>query len=112
MNKTLIAPADGQAGVGESVQYNLQVVNSGSTVLTNVSVVDTFPSAKLSFDSASLSPSVAGAGTLSWANVGPLAIGQATNIQVSFTAIATSPSASTPPQQTPEAARPTPVAWA
>jgi len=32
MNKTLITPADGQAGVGESVQYNLQVVNSGSTV--------------------------------------------------------------------------------
>ena len=33
-------PANGQAGVGQTVQYNLQIVNSGYTTLTNLSLTD------------------------------------------------------------------------
>jgi len=47
-------PADKPAWAAGDLQ--LQVVNTGSTTLTNVVVTDNFPSAKLSYTSASQTP--------------------------------------------------------
>ena len=87
INKTLVSPAGGQTGVGNPVVFNLQVVNTGSTVLTNVTVTDTFPSVQLGYSSASLAPTTVGAGTLTWTNVGGLTPGQSTNFTVTFTTL-------------------------
>ena len=89
MNKTIVSPTGGQVGVGKPVVYNLQVVNVGSTLLTNVSITDTFTSARLSFTSASVAPNVTNATTLTWTNLGVFAPGQSTNLTVNFTTLAT-----------------------
>ena len=86
VNKTLISPASGKAVVGDTVQFNLQVVNTGSTTLPNVVLTDTFPSANLSFQSATLTPDTVTANSLNWTNLGTLTPGQSTNIGVFFTA--------------------------
>ena len=88
ITKTLVTPADGQAGVSETLQFNLLVVNSGSTVLTNVLLTDTFPAANFTYVSASLTPDVVGAGTLSWTNLGNFTPGQSLALTVNFTASA------------------------
>jgi uncharacterized repeat protein (TIGR01451 family) len=54
ISKTIVAPLSGQVGIGQPVTFNLQVVNSGSTTLPNVSVSDTYSAAALSFTTASL----------------------------------------------------------
>ena len=91
--KTLAQPADGTALVGETVQYDIQVVNIGSTVLTNVSLVDTFPTNRLSYAGAVPSPNSVAAGSLTWTNIGPLAVSQSKSYTVSFTALASTPAA-------------------
>ncbi|MGA3163264.1 MAG: SdrD B-like domain-containing protein, partial [Verrucomicrobiota bacterium] len=88
MNKTIVSPSGGQVGVGRSATFNLQVVNTGSTTLTNVSVTDNFPSAKLSYTSASPTPSTVAAGVLTWTNLGNMTPGQSTNFTVTFNTIA------------------------
>jgi uncharacterized repeat protein (TIGR01451 family) len=93
VTKTLISPANGQAGSGTPVSFNLQVVNTGNTNLPVVTVTDIYPSTNLSFVSASITPDVVSAGNLTWTNVGPLGIGQSTNITVNFTATGSSASA-------------------
>ena len=89
MSKTLVSPTDGQVSLGQPVTYNLQVVNTGSTLLTNVVVTDNFPSAKLGYTTASLSPTTVTAGVLTWTNLGAFQPGQSTNVTVTFTALAT-----------------------
>ena len=89
MNKTLVSPTGGQVGLGQPVTYNLQVVNTGSTSLTNVVVTDNFPSAKLSYTTASQTPTTVAAGVLTWTNLGAFMPGQSTNFTVTFTALAT-----------------------
>lgn len=86
LTKTLISPASGQVTAGQAVQFRLRVVNTGGTALSTVSLTDTFPTASFTFVSASTTPSSASGGTLTWSNVGPLAIGQAAEIFVNFTA--------------------------
>jgi uncharacterized repeat protein (TIGR01451 family) len=88
MTKTLVSPASGPASVGQPVIYNLQIVNTGSTTLTNVVVTDNFPSAKLNYSSASLAPTTVAASSLTWTNLGALTPGQSTNLTVNFTALA------------------------
>ena len=85
VNKTVNFPASGIAGIGQTVQYNLQVYNSGSAVLTNLSLVDRFPRTNLSFASASVTPDLITTSNLTWTNLGSFAIGQITNIMVNFT---------------------------
>ena len=90
MNKTILSPSGGQVGTGQPVTYNLQVVNNGSTVLTNVIVTDNFPSNALAYSTASLSPStVATTGLVTWTNIGTMTPGQSTNITVTFITLAT-----------------------
>src|SRR6185295_18814232 len=40
VNKTIVVPASGAAGIGQTIQYALQVYNSGAAILTNLSLVD------------------------------------------------------------------------
>ncbi len=93
VSKSLLAPADGQAVAGDAVRFLLRVVNTGSTTQGTVQVTDTYPAAALAFDTAVPPPDAAGAGTLAWNNVGPLAPGAATNVVVDFTAAGPSPAA-------------------
>ena|GEM_PF-1011157 len=86
VTKTLVLPADGQATLGEAVQYQLQVINNGSTNLNPVTVFDNFPSNKLAYISASPTPDIVGGQTLTWSNVGPLSAGQSTLLTVTFAA--------------------------
>lgn len=85
---TLVTPADGSAVVGDSVQFQIYVVNNGNTTLNTVSLTDAFPAANLSFVSASSAPDSTGSGTLTWNNIGPLASGASRTITVDFTALA------------------------
>ena len=89
MTKTIVSPTGGQVGVGVSVVYNLQVVNVGSTVLTNVAITDTFSSNRLNYVSASVTPTTILGGTLTWTGFGNFTPGQSTNITVTFTSSAT-----------------------
>ncbi|MBI3882634.1 MAG: tandem-95 repeat protein, partial [Verrucomicrobia bacterium] len=86
VSKVLVVPADGQAGIGEPVQFTLQVINTGTTTLTNVTLTDLFPSTNLAFTTAVPSPSSTTTNTLTWTNIGPLAPGQSSNFTVNFTA--------------------------
>jgi uncharacterized repeat protein (TIGR01451 family) len=88
VTKTLVTPADGLAVVGELLQYTVQVTNTGNTTLGTVALSDTFPAANLVFVSASVAPTTSGAGSLTWANVGPLTQGQSTTLTLNFTALA------------------------
>ena len=88
MNKTILSPSGGQVGIGQAVTYNLQIVNSGSTTLSNLSVRDSFPSAALGYSSASFAPNTVAAGLLTWTNLGVFTPGQTTNITVTFTTLA------------------------
>ncbi len=93
VTKLLASPVDGQARVGEAVQFTIQVTNTGNAALPTVSLTDLFPAASLTYVSASPAPTATGAGTLSWANIGPLAVGQSVAVSVSFTAAASTASA-------------------
>ena len=86
--KTLLSPVDGQAMVGESVQYRLRVTNTGGGTLSSIQLTDSFPALNLAYASASVTPDSSGAGSIVWNNVGPLTSGQSTDIVVSFTALA------------------------
>jgi uncharacterized repeat protein (TIGR01451 family) len=84
-SKTLLSPMNGLASVGQTVEYNLQVVNSGYTTLTNILLVDNYPRTNFSFVTASILPNTNSAGKLTWTNIGTFTPGQFTNIAVSFT---------------------------
>ena len=74
--KTLVAPANSTVLLGSTVQFNIEVANPGSVTVTNVTLTDTFPSARLQFVSATIPPdSTTPAGTLTWNNLGPLSPG-------------------------------------
>ncbi|MCW1885552.1 carboxypeptidase regulatory-like domain-containing protein [Luteolibacter flavescens] len=86
MSKTLISPTGGQAMVGDTIQYRLRVVNTGGTALSTVSLTDTFPVANLTYVSATTTPTSVSGGTITWSNVGPLALGESAEIFLTFTA--------------------------
>ena len=89
VQKTLLAPADGQILSGETAQFQLRVTNTGNTTLSTVRVVDTYPSANLTYVSATTSPDdTTPAGTLTWNNIGSLAAGASKDIIVNFTGLA------------------------
>lgn len=91
--KTLVSPANGIAEVGSTVQFNIQVANSGDLSLATVTLTDTNASNNFLFTSASVSPNstVTNTGNIlsnAWNNLGPLAVGATTNISVSFQVLA------------------------
>ncbi len=82
------------ATVGQTVQFQIVVANNGNSALPTVSLTETFPAA-LTYVSATSTPNTVGGTTLTWNNVGPLAVGQSTNITVTFTAAAAAAPAQT-----------------
>ncbi len=84
ITKTLLTPTDGQIVVGQSGQYRIRVSNPGSVPLTAVQVVDTFPSTQLSHVTATPAPDSTTATTLTWNDVGPLAVGGSVDLLVTF----------------------------
>jgi uncharacterized repeat protein (TIGR01451 family) len=89
INTTLVSPSGSQVSLGQPATFNLQVVNTGSTTLTNLTVTDDFPTGLLGYQSASLTPNVVASGTLTWTNLGPLTPGQSLTIMVTFNTLAT-----------------------
>jgi uncharacterized repeat protein (TIGR01451 family) len=86
--KTRLLPADGVALVGDPVRFAIRVTNIGDTTLSGVALADAYPAAALTYTGAVPGPTDAGAGTLSWSNVGPLSPGQDKTVIVDFTAAA------------------------
>ena len=86
ITKTRITPSSGNAHGGDTVQFDLVVTNTGNSSLATVQVVDTYPSC-LTFDAANTTPvaSSSTSTTITWTNVGPLAIGASTTLHVHFT---------------------------
>ncbi len=89
--KSLSSPTGRSAQMGETVEFEILITNTGETQLVTVPVTDAFESSYLSFLSADPSPNTTNASSLVWTNVGPLAAnGQSTNLVVRFTAIQSS----------------------
>ncbi|MGA2788607.1 MAG: SdrD B-like domain-containing protein, partial [Verrucomicrobiota bacterium] len=80
----LLTPS--QTLVGNTVQFAIQVVNTGSTNLPTVTLTNSYPTSALTFVSASGAPSAVAGTNLIWNNIGPLAPAQSTNILLTFTA--------------------------
>jgi len=86
IRKTLMQPTDGTALVGDALQFDILLVNTGSTVITSIALDDVFDNACMNYDSASISPNATGAGTINWTNVGPLNPSESKTVTVYFTA--------------------------
>jgi len=85
--KTVVSPAM-PAEIGETIVFNLAVVNTGDVTLTTVPLLDTYDTNFLAYISATpASDNNTDDGAINWANVGPLTSGQTNNILVSFLAI-------------------------
>jgi uncharacterized repeat protein (TIGR01451 family) len=84
VSKSILSPISGVAGVGQQMQFNLQIINNGNVPLPNVSVTDNYPSNLFSFVSANVSPTTAGNGQITWTNLGTLALGTDTNLIVTL----------------------------
>jgi uncharacterized repeat protein (TIGR01451 family) len=91
--KTLVSPAGGLVQTNGTVQFNIQVLNSGGTTLSSVILTDTNNNTQLAFTGASATPTstnvVGNTVSLAWNNLGPLAVGASTNVTVNFTVLAT-----------------------
>ncbi len=86
LTKTLISV--NPAYVGQSVIYEITVVNTGTTALATVPLTDTYDATYLSYSSATPAPDTTAAGQLTWTNIGPIAAGGQTVVTVTFTALA------------------------
>lgn len=86
--------APGQAAdvpVGATVAYRIVVENTGATILTQIPLAETYDASRLTYLSASVAPTSASAGSLSWADLAPsagLAPGASVTIDLAFRAIA------------------------
>ncbi len=72
--------------VGESVTYEIVVLNTGDTVLSTVPVTDTYDPVYQTYAAATPVPDSVSSGMLTWNNVGPLAVGERVTLTVQFTA--------------------------
>jgi len=76
------------AEVGETVSFTIVVVNTGEVPLTTVPLDDVYDANFLSFDTASIPPTTAAAGSLFWNNIGAIGVGSQRAVTVNFTALA------------------------
>jgi uncharacterized repeat protein (TIGR01451 family)/fimbrial isopeptide formation D2 family protein len=86
--KSLSASQDPQVQAGQNVSFDLRVTNTGNTPLATVPLTDAFDASALTYTTATVAPTSAGAGALSWSDVGPLAIGATRVVTVTFVAAA------------------------
>ena len=87
VTKTRTSPVGRPADVGETVTFRLTVTNTGPVGFSTVELDDTFDNLVLAFASATPGETSVAGGTINWADVGPLPVGRATNVLVSFTAL-------------------------
>ena len=75
--------------MGEAVQFQIVVENTGDTILTTVPLTDTYDTTYLTYNGASpASDDNNDDGTINWTDVGPIAVGGQVIITVNFTAAA------------------------
>jgi hypothetical protein len=89
LEKTVSTPFGRAAAIGESVVFEITLVNTGDVDLVTIPLVDTYDTTFLSYVSA-LPPSDNNVndGIINWVDVGPLPIGASTSVFATFTAIA------------------------
>ncbi len=88
VSKSLVTPTDGIAVVGEAIQFQIVVTNTGITTLNTVPLQDTYDKNKISFQSATPAPGdTTDDGQLDWSNLGSLDPGQSTTVTLNFTAV-------------------------
>ncbi len=86
--KTRTSPLGRAAAVGETVTFDLVVANTGGVGLDPVPLEDRYDVAYLSYQGAvPVSDDNVDDGVINWANVGPLPVGGAVTVAVSFVAI-------------------------
>ena len=88
--KTLLTPAAGPVYIGDTVVWRIVVQNTGSTSLTTVPLSDNYSGGALTYISATTAPDSAGAGSLLWNNIGPIAAAASKTIDVTMTVKGTS----------------------
>ncbi len=86
VDKVLAPSQDPVVQVGQTVAFLITLTNTGDTTLTTVPLADTYDASRLTFVSASPPQSGVGAGTITWANLGPLAPSATRSVTVTFTA--------------------------
>lgn len=91
ISKELVAPAS--AVISDTVHFRITITNVTGADLPVVPLTDTFPTACMHFDHASVPPDSVSAGTLTWNNIGPLQLGARRTMDVFFHADAACPAA-------------------
>lgn len=76
--------------VGNTVTFSIAVANTGEIPLDLVPLTDTFDPDVLQFASATIQPVGTAGGTLSWPNVGPIAVGDSQSLDVTFNVVGSS----------------------
>ncbi|MBE7556419.1 MAG: DUF11 domain-containing protein [Anaerolineales bacterium] len=75
--------------IGQPVQFQIVVENTGNTDLATVTLIDTYDTAYLNYNGATpVSDDNNNDGVLTWANLGPIAAGGRVTVTVNFTATA------------------------
>ncbi len=99
IDKVLLDPSDGTAIVGDQVIYNITVLNVGNVPLTSIELLDAYADSELSFVTASILPDSSSLGggtrTLTWDDLGGLAVGESITISVTYTTTASGTISST-----------------
>ena len=86
LTKMLIVPSNRAAQVGEQLTFEITLTNTGDIDIVSLPLVDTYDPSFITFSNAVPAPDVVAPGMLSWTNVGPLPVGSAVTVTVSYTA--------------------------
>ncbi len=90
LSKALYDPLAGPVYVGDNITFRIIVSNTGNTIATTVPMADVYSDYNLQFISSAPAfapPAEAGAGQISWTNIGPIAVGGSVTIDVTFKAL-------------------------
>ena len=92
LTKILVAPTNRPPIPGETLTFVVTVANTGDVTLVEVPLTDVFDTNTITFLSALPAPDSESGNMLAWTDVGPLPVGIATNVTITFRAVgATSP---------------------
>ena len=90
ITKELVSPAM-PAVIGDTIVFRITVENDGEVDLVSVPLTDTYDAADLAFVSGTSGGTSPAAGTVQWANIGPITTGNSASVDVTFTALASEP---------------------
>ncbi|HMO05795.1 MAG TPA: SdrD B-like domain-containing protein, partial [Kiritimatiellia bacterium] len=93
LSKTLLAPTNRPAILGESITFRITIANTGDVTLVTVPLRDRYETNYLAFVSAVPPPvNSTNDGVLDWSNLGPLPPGASTSVVATFRAVGLPPS--------------------